>query len=44
MLGGYLYDGDLVFVILKRISIFKSLIRFLENSSRDSTSSSLLLI
>jgi hypothetical protein len=43
ILCGYLYDSDLlVFVILKGISIFKSLKRFLEISSRDLTSSFLL--
>jgi hypothetical protein len=36
---GYLYDGDLVFVILKGIYGFKSPKRFLEISSRDLTSS-----
>jgi hypothetical protein len=42
ILHGYLYDGDLVFVILKGISIFKFPKRFLEISSRDLTSSLLL--
>ncbi len=42
ILCGYLYDGDLVFVILKEISIFKFPKRFLEISSRDVTSSFLL--
>jgi hypothetical protein len=37
ILRGYLYDGDLVFVILKRISIFHFPKRFLEISSRDLT-------
>jgi hypothetical protein len=36
---GYLYDGDLVFVILKRNYGFKFPKRFLEISSRDLTSS-----
>jgi hypothetical protein len=36
---GYLYDGDLVFVILKGIYGFKFPKRFLEISSRDLTSS-----
>jgi hypothetical protein len=36
---GYLYDGDLVFVILKGISVFKFPERFLEISSRNLTSS-----
>ncbi len=39
ILRRYLYDGDLVFVILKEISIFKFPKRFLEVSSRDLTSS-----
>ncbi len=39
ILCGYLYDGDLVFVILKRIHGFKFPNRFLEISSRDLTSS-----
>ncbi len=39
---GYLYDGDIAFVILKRISIFRFPKRFLEISSRDLTSSFLL--
>ncbi len=39
ILRRYLYDGDLVFVILKEISIFKFIKRFLEVSSRDLTSS-----
>jgi hypothetical protein len=38
ILRGYLYDGDLVFVILKGISIFKFPKMFLEISSRDLTS------
>ncbi len=42
ILRGYLYDGDLVFVILKGVSIFKFPKRFLEISSRDLTSSFLL--
>jgi hypothetical protein len=37
ILCGYLYDGDLVFVILKRNSIFKIPERFLEISCRDLT-------
>jgi hypothetical protein len=37
--NGYLYDGDLVFVILKGIYGFKFPKRFLEISSRDLTSS-----
>jgi hypothetical protein len=37
ILSGYLYDGDLVFVILKRISICKLPKRFLEISSIDLT-------
>jgi hypothetical protein len=37
--NGYLYDGDLVFVILKGIYCFKFPKRFLEISSRDLTSS-----
>jgi hypothetical protein len=41
--NGYLYAGDLVFVILKGIYGFKFPKRFLEISSRDLTSSSLLL-
>jgi hypothetical protein len=44
ILCGYLYDGDLVFVILKGISIFKFPKRFLEISSRDLTSVLLQLI
>jgi hypothetical protein len=44
ILSGYLYDGDLVFVILKGISIFKLPKRFLEISSRDLTSFLLQLI
>jgi hypothetical protein len=36
-LRGYLYDGDLVFVILKGISIFKFPKRNLEISARDLT-------
>ncbi len=39
ILCGYLYDGDLVFVILKGIYGFKFSKRFLEISSRDLTSS-----
>jgi hypothetical protein len=39
ILCGYLYDGDLVFVILKGIYGFKFPKRFLEISSRDLTSS-----
>ncbi len=39
ILCGYLYDGDLLFVILKGIHGFKFLKRFLEISSRDLTSS-----
>jgi hypothetical protein len=42
ILCGYLYDGDLVFVILKGVSVFKFPKRFLEISSRDLTSSFLL--
>jgi hypothetical protein len=42
ILCGYLYDGDLVFVILKGIYGFKFPKRFLEISSRDLTSSLLL--
>jgi hypothetical protein len=38
ILRGYLYDGDLVFVILKGIYGFKFPQRFLEISSRDITS------
>jgi hypothetical protein len=37
ILCGYLYDGDLVFVILKGIYGFKFPERFLEISSRDLT-------
>jgi hypothetical protein len=37
ILRGYLYDGDLVFVILKGISIFKLPNMILEISSRDLT-------
>jgi hypothetical protein len=44
ILCGYLYAGDLVFVILKGISIFKFPKRFLEISSRDLTSFLLQLI
>ncbi len=40
----YLYDGDLVFVILKGINGFKFPKRFLEISSRDLTSFLLQLI
>ncbi len=43
ILCGYLYDGDLVFVILKGIYGFKFPKRFLEISSGDLTSSRLLL-
>ncbi len=39
ILCGYLYDGDLVFVILKEIYSFKFPKRFWEISSRDLTSS-----
>jgi hypothetical protein len=39
ILHGYLYDSDLVFVILKGISIFEFPKRFLDISSRDLTSS-----
>jgi hypothetical protein len=42
ILCGYVYDGDLVFVILKGIYGFKFPKRFLEISSRDLTSSLLL--
>jgi hypothetical protein len=42
ILCGNLYDGDLVFVILKGIYGFKLPQRFLEISSRDLTSSFLL--
>ncbi len=42
ILFGYLYDGDLVFVILKGIYGLKFPQRFLEISSRDLTSSILL--
>jgi hypothetical protein len=42
ILHGYLFNGDLVFVILKGTSIFKFPKRFLEISSRDLTSSLLL--
>jgi hypothetical protein len=41
--NGYLYDGDLVFVILKEIYGFKFPKRFLEISSRDLTSSFLFV-
>jgi hypothetical protein len=44
ILCGYLYDGDLVFFILKGISIFKFPKKFLEISSRDLTSFLLQLI
>jgi hypothetical protein len=44
ILHGYLYDGDLVFVILKGISIFKFPKRFLEISSRGLTSFLIQLI
>ncbi len=44
ILRGYLYDGDLVFVILKGIYSFKLPKRFLEISSRDLTSFLLQLI
>ena len=43
ILRGYLYDGDIAFVILKRISIFRFPKRFLEISSRDLTLFTLLL-
>jgi hypothetical protein len=39
ILRGYIFDGDLVFVILKGISIFKLPKMFLEISSRDLTPS-----
>ncbi len=39
ILCGYLYDSDLVFVILKAIYRFNFPKRFLEISSRDFTSS-----
>ncbi len=42
ILCGYLYDGDLAFVILKGIYSFEFPKRFLEISSRDLTSSFLL--
>jgi hypothetical protein len=42
ILRGYLYDGNLVFVILKGIYGFKFPHRFLKISSRDLTSSILL--
>ncbi len=44
ILCGYIYDGDLVFVILKGIYGFKFPKRFLEISSRDLTSSLLLFL
>ncbi len=44
ILCGYLYDGDLVFVILKGIYGFKLPKRFLVISSRDLTTSSSLLL
>jgi hypothetical protein len=44
ILCGYLYDGDLVFVILKGICSFKFPKMFLEISSRDLTSFPLLSI
>jgi hypothetical protein len=44
ILHGYLYDGDLVFVILKGIYGFKFPKRFLEISSRDLTLFSVLII
>ncbi len=46
ILCGYLYDGVLVFVILKGFTIFKFPKRFLEISSKDLTSSlfSILII
>jgi hypothetical protein len=44
ILHGYLYEGDLLFVILKGISIFKFPKRFLEIYSRDLTSFLLQLI
>ncbi len=42
--NGYLYGGDLLFVILKRIYSFKFPKRFLEISSRDITILSILII
>jgi hypothetical protein len=44
ILRGYLYDGDLAFVILNGIYGFKFPKRFLEISSRDLTSFPLQLI
>ncbi len=44
ILPGYLYDGDLVFVILKGIYDFKFSKKFLEISSRDLTLFSILII
>ncbi len=43
ILCGYLYDGDLVFVVLKGIYGFKFPKKLLEISSRDLTSSFPLL-
>jgi hypothetical protein len=42
--NGYLYGGDLLFVILKGIYGFKFPERFLETSSRDLTLLSILII
>ncbi len=42
--NGYLYGGDLLFVILKGICGFKFPKRFLEISSRDLTLLSILII
>jgi hypothetical protein len=42
--NGYFYGGDLLFVILKGIYGFKFTKRFLENSSRDLTLLSILII
>jgi hypothetical protein len=42
--NGYLYGGDLLFVILKGIYGFKFPKRFLEISSRDLTLLSILII
>jgi hypothetical protein len=44
ILHGYLYDGDLVFVILKGIYGLKFTKRFLEISFRDLTLFSILII
>jgi hypothetical protein len=44
ILRGYLYDGDLLFIILKGINSFKFPKRFLEISSRDLTLLSILII